>query len=181
MAHCSKSSFFVQNSTLISRENCRFFWGEKLVKMLGFCQNWIFGQKVDFWNSVIGGAKILETNLDSLWLKKNPVVIWILAWKLIWFMLHHFWCENSKFLLYFKNCSDAIVELQHFLPPRFFWTSNICTDISESKSLFVPLPVERFQLISYQLILFYKKAYLVHSVWKSTKKSSKLSRKSWLK
>ena len=24
--HCSKYSFFVQNSTLISRENCRFFW-----------------------------------------------------------------------------------------------------------------------------------------------------------
>ena len=22
--------------------------GEKLVKMLGFCQNWIFGQKIDF-------------------------------------------------------------------------------------------------------------------------------------
>ena len=62
---------------LISRENCRFFgwktrenvvvldflavdnfdftrkivkkiWGEKLVKMLGLCQNWIFGQKFDF-------------------------------------------------------------------------------------------------------------------------------------
>ena len=26
--------------------------GEKLVKMLGFCQNWIFGQKFDFSNSV---------------------------------------------------------------------------------------------------------------------------------
>ena len=25
---------------------------EKLVKMLGFCQNWIFGQKFDFSNSV---------------------------------------------------------------------------------------------------------------------------------
>ena len=25
--------------------------GEKLVKMLGFCQNWIFGQKFDFSNS----------------------------------------------------------------------------------------------------------------------------------
>ena len=71
-----------KNSTLISQENCRFFlgWktrenivvldilavdnfdftrkivkkylGEKLVKMLGFCQNWIFGQKFDFLNSV---------------------------------------------------------------------------------------------------------------------------------
>ena len=27
--------------------------GEKLVKMLGFCQNWIFGQKFDFSNSVL--------------------------------------------------------------------------------------------------------------------------------
>ena len=73
--------FWSKNSTLISRENCRFFgwktrenvvvldfldvdnfdftrkivkknWGEKLVKMLGFCQNWIFGQKFDFSNSV---------------------------------------------------------------------------------------------------------------------------------
>mgnify|MGYP006975625497 CR=1 FL=1 len=26
--------------------------GEKLVKMLGFCQNWIFGQKFDISNSV---------------------------------------------------------------------------------------------------------------------------------
>ena len=70
--------FLFKNSTLISRENCRFLggWktrenvvvldflavdnfdftrkivkknlGEKLVKMLGFCQNWIFGQKFDF-------------------------------------------------------------------------------------------------------------------------------------
>ena len=73
--------FFSKNSTLISRENCRFFWlknswkccgfglfscwplwfhekncqkilGEKLVKMLGFCRNLIFGQKFDFSNSV---------------------------------------------------------------------------------------------------------------------------------
>ena len=31
--------FLSENSTLISRENCRFFWGEKLVKMLRF---WTF-------------------------------------------------------------------------------------------------------------------------------------------
>ena len=29
-----------------------FFLGKKLVKMLGFCQNWFFGQKFDFSNSV---------------------------------------------------------------------------------------------------------------------------------
>ena len=69
-------------TTLISRENCRIFLGEKtcenvvvldclavdnfdftrkivktilgekLVKLLGFCQNRIFGQKFDFSNSV---------------------------------------------------------------------------------------------------------------------------------
>ena len=27
-------------------------FGETLVKMLGFCRNWIFGQKFDFSNSV---------------------------------------------------------------------------------------------------------------------------------
>jgi len=31
--------FCSKNSTLISRENCRLFWGEKLVKMLWF---WTF-------------------------------------------------------------------------------------------------------------------------------------------
>ena len=41
VTHCSKSSFFVQNSTLISRQNCRFHLGEKLVKMLWF---WPFQQ-----------------------------------------------------------------------------------------------------------------------------------------
>ena len=30
--------------------------GEKLVKMLGFCQNRIFGQKIDFSNSVRKGC-----------------------------------------------------------------------------------------------------------------------------
>ena len=30
MSHCSKSlNFLSKNSTLISRENCRFFWGRK--------------------------------------------------------------------------------------------------------------------------------------------------------
>ena len=29
--------FLSKNSTSIFRENCRFFWGEKLVKMLWFC------------------------------------------------------------------------------------------------------------------------------------------------
>ena len=83
-AHVRNLHFLSINSTLISRENCRFFCkkktrenvvvldflavdsfdftrkfvkiilGEKLVEMLGFCQNriFIFGQKFDFSNSV---------------------------------------------------------------------------------------------------------------------------------
>ena len=80
--HCSKSSFFVQKfnfdfprklSIFLSgktRENVvvldflavdnfdftrkivKNILGEKLVKMLGFCQNSIFGQQFDFSNSV---------------------------------------------------------------------------------------------------------------------------------
>ena len=82
IAHCSKSSFFVQKFNFDFPRKLSIFlgWktrenvvvldflavdnfdftrkivkknlGEKLVKMLGFCQNWIFGQKFDFSNSV---------------------------------------------------------------------------------------------------------------------------------
>ena len=37
--------------------------GEKLVKMLGFCQNWIFGQKLDFYDSVILEGKLCSALL----------------------------------------------------------------------------------------------------------------------
>ena len=42
--------------------------GEKLVKMLRFCQNWIFGQKFDFSNSVIlmQNSLLVET-YESEW------------------------------------------------------------------------------------------------------------------
>ena len=36
--------------------------GEKLVKMLGFCQNWMFGQKFDFYNSVINANEEIAQN-----------------------------------------------------------------------------------------------------------------------
>ena len=36
-----------------TRKIVKKIWGKKLVKMLGFCQHWIFGQKFDFSNSVI--------------------------------------------------------------------------------------------------------------------------------
>ena len=52
-AHCSKSSFFVQKFNFdFTRKIVKRKLGEKLVKMLGFCQNWIFGQKFDFPKSV---------------------------------------------------------------------------------------------------------------------------------
>ena len=35
-----------------TRKIVKKVWGEKLVKMLGFCQNWIFGQKFDSSHSV---------------------------------------------------------------------------------------------------------------------------------
>ena len=87
--------FLNKNSILISQEDCRFFFGwktrenvlvsdflavdncdftrkivknilgEKLVKMLGFCQNWIFGQKFDFSNSVFKNETFGE-NLCSI-------------------------------------------------------------------------------------------------------------------
>ena len=36
-----------------TRKIVKHFFGEKLVKMLGVCQNWIFEQKFDFSNSVL--------------------------------------------------------------------------------------------------------------------------------
>ena len=36
-----------------TRKIVKKIFSEKLVKMLGFCQNWISGQKFDFSNSVI--------------------------------------------------------------------------------------------------------------------------------
>ena len=87
-SHCSKSSFFVQKFNFDFPKKLSIFlewktrenvvvWNflavdnfdftrkivkknlsEELVKMLGFCQNWIFGQKFDFSNSVM--LKTLE-------------------------------------------------------------------------------------------------------------------------
>ena len=40
--------------------------GEKLVKVLGFCQNWIFGQKFDFSNSVEWNANYKIRYIKSI-------------------------------------------------------------------------------------------------------------------
>ena len=45
---------------------------EKLLKMLGVCQNWIFGQKFDFSNSVIGFGSILR--LDTMYQKMLQIL-----------------------------------------------------------------------------------------------------------
>ena len=47
-------------------KNCQKNLGEKLVKMLGFCQNWIFRQKSDFSNSVIWYRFSKERSLSIL-------------------------------------------------------------------------------------------------------------------
>ena len=44
-------------------KNCQKKLGEKLVKMLGFCQNWIFGQKFDFSNSGMNKENV-KKNLE---------------------------------------------------------------------------------------------------------------------
>ena len=45
-----------------TRKNVQKIFGEKLVKMFGFCQNWIFGEKFDFLNSV----SYIHSSLASL-------------------------------------------------------------------------------------------------------------------
>ena len=124
MTHTVRNLHFLsKNSTLISRENCRFFlvwktrenvvvldslavdnfdftrkiskkkFGEKLVKMLGFCQNWIFGQK-DFYHSV----------LAMLW--------------------------NETFLSYFQTlCKNCKVYFQLSLFLLFLGSQKLCSTI----------------------------------------------------
>ena len=48
-----------------TRKIVKKIWGEKLVKMLGFRQNWIFGQKIEFSNSV--WEKFVQFFFSKLW------------------------------------------------------------------------------------------------------------------
>ena len=59
-SHYSKSSFFVQKSTLISRENCRFFLGEKLVKIV-VVLDFLAVDKFDFTRKIV----------KKIWVKKS--------------------------------------------------------------------------------------------------------------
>ena len=49
--------------------------GEKLVKMLGFCQNYIFGQKFDFSNSVLHSLEIKRSWSFPFQGKKNQITL----------------------------------------------------------------------------------------------------------
>ena len=46
-------NFLAVDNFDFTRKIVKKILGEKLVKMLGFGQNWIFGQKFDYSNSVI--------------------------------------------------------------------------------------------------------------------------------
>ena len=50
----------------------KIIWVKNLVEMLGVCQNWIFGQKFDFSNSVIGFGSILR--LDTMYQKMLQIL-----------------------------------------------------------------------------------------------------------
>ena len=120
-SHCSKFSFFVQNRDFYgwkTRENVvvsdflavdifdftrkivKKILCEKLVKMLGFCQNWIFGQKIDFLNSVRIGH-IFKIQLFLL--RINPKLAGTPCWGT---------ADNCK-LLQIKN--PSINSIQQFL------------------------------------------------------------------
>ena len=57
--HCSKSSFFVQKFNFDFPRKLSKFWVKNSCKCQ--CQNWIFGQKYDFWNSVKNTIFLLLT------------------------------------------------------------------------------------------------------------------------
>ena len=59
-------------------KNCQKKLAEILVKMFGFCQNWIFGQKFDFSNSV-------KNIIFGWWSKAHLIVSWS-------------WIPNSQFV-----------------------------------------------------------------------------------
>ena len=63
---------------MISREKkSKKKLGEKLVKMLGFCQNWIFGQMFDYSNSVYYSKRM---NYSIYFQKRqDKIVIWELT------------------------------------------------------------------------------------------------------
>ena len=51
--NCCGFGLFICWQLWFHKKIVKKYLGDKLVKMLGFCQNWISGQKIDFSNSVI--------------------------------------------------------------------------------------------------------------------------------
>ena len=181
--HCSKSSFFVQKFNFdcarklsmcwvknswkgcgyglfsfwqlwFHEKNCQIIWGGKLVKMLGFCQNWIFGQKFDFSNSVIVSTqkgKKEEENKLTYFLEHLKFVLFSarLALKSSFQTSNVYLSEDKKYFYFFfhflqmtvfsfKRIEKKIVQHTirnlHFLAKkstlisrencRFFWMKN---------------------------------------------------------
>ena len=114
LPHCSKSSFFVQNSTLIFRENRRFFlvknswkccgldflavdnfdftrkivkifFDKKLVKILGFCQNEFLDKNLTIWTVCL--------HMLQIWIFGVKIQIPLIAGNCI---NVDFWRESSK-------------------------------------------------------------------------------------
>ena len=127
--------------------------GEKLVKMLGFCQKWIFGQKFDFSNSVqiiwqfYGMIQFLTSFFRSLKiLLENCAIIvftfqegdkwrpwpksdfWLMIWGSKW----------KKEIILCKWCSGAVIfEYRLATLPSMRYTmnpqNNLCSKILKSE------------------------------------------------
>ena len=89
--------FLSKNSTLISRENCRVFFGEKLVKMLWFGTFYLL-------TTLISGEKLSK----KFWVKNS--------WNCCGFGLFSCW----QLWFHEKNCQKILVE--KLVKMLWFWT-----------------------------------------------------------
>ena len=88
-----------KNSSLFSREKLsKKILGEKLVKMLGFCQNWIFGQKFDFSNSVTFYDYFVEIGYFWSGVKPWSVRVNECPWTVHLYIVLLFFFLSKKFL-----------------------------------------------------------------------------------
>ena len=71
--------------------------GEKLVKMLGFCQNWVFGQNLTFRIAKIAYNIICHFQIFKI-PQKLPKKVWVKnSWKCWGFVKIKFWDKNLTF------------------------------------------------------------------------------------
>ena len=109
--HCSKSSFLSKNSTLISRENCRFFWGENLVKMLWF---WTF----QLLKTLISREKLSKKKMG----KKVVKMLWFWTFQLLTTLI-------SREKLSKKIWNEKLVKM------LWFWTFQLLTTLISREKL----------------------------------------------